>query len=248
MKWRNHLDIADAVADALELSPHRKEILRQASVEPDKHGERVLHFDRRGEPYLRWMRHHHPEAEVIEAMAWKARYALLEGREDDAVWCVGKALHFLQDDCVSLGPLGTRHDRSELAISELRLSRETVVSGVRGAKVSVNFMRECLRSIRPSRDPMTALDRAALFSGALAASVLRGRNPERRLLSEWLATRRRFLLGVVPASFALAIAAFVSSLLANEPMITLIAFPALFAPFAYRRYWFLKEEMTWFGL
>ena len=95
MKWRNHLDIADAVADALELSPHRKEILRQASVEPDKHGERVLHFDRRGEPYLRWMRHHHPEAEVIEAMAWKARYALLEGREDDAVWCVGKALHFL---------------------------------------------------------------------------------------------------------------------------------------------------------
>ncbi len=248
MKWRNHLDIADAVADALELPPHRKEILRQASIEPDKHGERVLHFDRRGEPYLRWMRHHHPEAEVIEAMAWKARHAFLEGREDDAVWCVGKALHFLQDDCVSIGALGTRHDSSEEAISELRLSRETVVSGVQGAKVSVNFMRECLRSIRPCRDPTTALNRAALFSGALAASILRGRNPERRLLLEWLATRRRFLIRVVPASVVLAIAALVSSLLADEPLFALFALPALFAPIAYRRYWFLKEEMTWFGL
>ena len=69
MKWRNHLDIADAVADALALPPYQKEILRQASVEPDKHGERVLHFDRKGEPYLRWMRHHRPEAQVIESLA-----------------------------------------------------------------------------------------------------------------------------------------------------------------------------------
>ncbi len=177
MKWRNHLDIADAVADALSLSPDQTEILRQASIEPDKHGERVLRFDRKGEPYLRWIRHHRPEAEVIEALAWKGRRAFLAGREDDAIWCVGKALHFLQDQCVSVGPLGLGHDGSELAISDHRVSREAVLSGVRGAKVSAHFMRECVRSVRPSRDPVAALNRAGLFSGALAASVLRGSDP-----------------------------------------------------------------------
>src|SRR5512135_194074 len=107
MKWQNHLEIADAVAEALALPPGLKEILRQASIEPDKHGERLVRFDGKGEPHLRWMRHHRPEAQVIESLARKGRIAFLEGRDDDAVWCLGKALHFLQDDCVSTGLLGT---------------------------------------------------------------------------------------------------------------------------------------------
>jgi hypothetical protein len=248
MKWRNHLDIADAVADALELPSHQKEVLRQASVEPDKHGERLLHFDRNGEPHLRWMRHHRPEARVIESLAWKGRRAFLEGRDDDAVWCVGKALHFLQDDCVSTGAFGRAHDDSEEAISDLRLSRETVVSGVSGAKVSMNFMLGCVRSAKPCRDPEVALNRAGLFSGALAASVLLGRTPDRRLMEEWLSVRRRFRLAVLPSSLSLAAAVLMSSLLVNELIIAPLAMVALLAPWAYRRYWFLKEEMTWFGL
>jgi len=248
MKWRNHLDIADAVADALALPSHRREILRQASIEPDKHGERVLRFDRKGEPYLRWMPHHRPDDEVIEALAWKARRAFLEGREDDAVWCMGKALHFLQDDCVSTGPLGKGHDSSEDAMAELRLSRETVASGVNNAKVSVNFMRECIQSVRPCRDPLMALNRAGLFSGALAASVLQGKNPERWLKQEWIVAKRRFRLVVLPTAILLASAALVASLMANELLIVLLALPALIAPFACGRYWLLKEEMSWFGL
>jgi hypothetical protein len=192
------------------------------------------------------MRHHRPDDEVIEALAWKARRAFLEGRDDDAVWCMGKALHFLQDEYVSIGPLGRGHDSSEDSISELRLSRETVVSGVQGAKVSVNFMRECIQSVRPYRDPLMALNRAALFSGALAASVLRGKDPERGLKLEWIAARRRLRLVILPTTILLAIAAFVVSLMTNEILIALVALSALLAPFAYRRYWFLKEEMSWF--
>ena len=248
MKWRNHLDIADAVADALALSPYQREVLRQASVEPDKNGERVLRFDRKGELYLRWMRHHRPEVEVIESLAWKGRLAFLEGRDDDAIWCVGKALHFLQDYCVSIGPFGMGHDDSEIAISEYRVSQKTVVSGVLGAKVSVAFMRECLRSVRPCRDPMMALNQAGLFSGALAASVMRGRAPDRRLLEEWQRTRHRFRLAIVPASFSVAVGAPLTSLVSNEPLISLFALPALLAPWSFRHYWFLKEEMAWFGL
>jgi hypothetical protein len=246
MKWRNHLDIADAVADALSFSPGQKEILRQASIEPDKHGEKVLRFDRNGEPYLHWMRHHRPEAEVIEAMAWKGRRAFLAGREEDAIWCLGKALHFLQDQCVSVGPLGKGHDSNELAISDLRVSRETVLSGVRDAKVSASFMRECVRSVRPSRDPVTALNRAGLFSGALAASVLQERYPDRGLLAEWQLAKRRFWLALF-ASLAFAIAAPVASLLAAVPLVALAGLPALAAPWAYLRYRFLREEMAWFG-
>ncbi len=248
MKWRNHLDIADAVADALALSSYQKEVLRQASVEPDRHGERVLRFDRKGEPYLRWMRHHRPEVELIESLAWKGRRAFLQGREDDAVWCLGKALHFLQDYCVHIGPFGAGHDGSEMAIADHRVSRETVASGASGATVSVTFMRKCLRSVKPCRDPTMALDQAGLFSGALAASVLRGRTPDRRMLEEWRCIRRRFRLIVIPASSLFAVGALVLSVLVNEPTIALLALPALSAPLAYRRYWFLKEEMAWFGL
>jgi hypothetical protein len=248
MKWRNHLDIADAVADALSLSPYQREVLRQASVEPDKNGERVLRFDRKGQPYLRWMRHHRPEVEVIESLAWKGRLAFLEGREDDAIWCLGKALHFLQDYCVSIGPFGVRHDGNEDAISEYRVSRETVVSAVRGSTVSVAFMRQCLRSVKPCRDPMMALNQAGIFSGALAASVLRGTSPDRGLLDEWQRTRRRFRLAVIPVSLLIAVGAPAMSLLANEPLIALFALPALLAPWYYRHYCFLKEEMAWFGL
>jgi hypothetical protein len=247
MKWRNHLDIADAVADALALPPYQKEILRQASVEPDKHGERVLHFDGKGEPHLRWMRHHRPEAQVIESLLRKGRRAFLEGREDDAIWCVGKALHFLQDDCVSTGLLGRAHDEREDEISDHRVSRETVAAGAREAEVSLNFMRECVRSVTPCRDPLVALNRAGLFSGAVAASVLRGCSSDRGLLDEWQLVRRRFQMIVLPAAGALVITALAASVLVNEPLIALASVPGLLAPWAYRRYWFLKEEMSWFG-
>jgi len=222
--------------------------LRQASVEPDKNGERVLRFDRKGQPYLRWMRHHRPEVQVIESLAWKGRLAFLEGREDDAIWCLGKALHFLQDYCVSVGPFGMGHDGCEEAISEYRVSQETVVSAVRGSTVSAAFVRECLRSVRPCRDPMTALNQATIFSGALAASVLRGRTPDRRLLEEWQRTRRRFRLVIVPISFPVAVGAPLISFIVNEPLIALFMLPALLAPWSYRHYWFLKDEMAWFGL
>jgi hypothetical protein len=247
MKWRNHLDIADAVADALSFSPYQREVLRQASVEPDKNGERVLRFDRKGQPYLRWMRHHHPEVEVIESLAWKGRIAFLEGREDDAIWCLGKALHFLQDYCVSFGVFGMRHDGSEDAISEIQVSWGTVASGVRGAKVSVTFMRECLWSIKPCRDPEVALDQAGIFSGALAASVLRGRIPGRILLEEWRHARRLFWMVIIPASFSVAVGAPLLSLLLNEPLVALLILPAILAPWSYRHYWFLKKEMAWFS-
>jgi hypothetical protein len=217
-------------------------------VEPDKNGERVLRFDRKCQPYLRWMRHHRPEVEVIESLAWKGRHAFLEGRDDDAIWCLGKALHFLQDYCVSIGPFGMGHDDSEDAISEYRVSRRTVFSAVCGAKVSVAFMRECLRSVKPCHDPTIALNQAGLFSGALAASVLRGRAPNRGLLEEWQRTRRRFRLMIIPVSFSAAVGAPLMSILANEPLIALFALPALLAPWSYRHYWLLKEEMAWFGL
>ena len=97
---------------------------------------------------------------------------------------------------------------SEDAISDHRVSRETVVRRSRERPRSpLNFMRECVRSVKPCRDPMMALNRAGLFSGASAASVLRGRTPDRGLLEEWLRARRRFRLVVLPASLALAIAA-----------------------------------------
>lgn len=248
MKWRNHLDIADAVAEALGLPPYLREVLRQASVEPDKHGERLMQFDRKGEPSLRWTRHHRPEVEVIESLAWKGRRAFLEGRQDDAVWCVGKALHYLQDECVSTGLLGIKHDDREDAISDHRVSRDAVLSGVRGAEPSASFMRDVLRSIRPNRDPVKALDRAGLFSGALAASVLLEREPNRRILLEWQGARRRFRTVVLPASIMVAVVASMASFLLGEALIVLAVVPAFLAPIAYRRYWSTKEEMAWFGL
>ena len=144
---------------------------------------------------------------MIESLAWKGRRAFLERREDDAVWCVGKALHYLQDECVSTGLLGTKHDDREDAISDHRVSRDAVNSGVRGAEPSAHFMREVLRSIKPNRDPVKALDRAGLFSGALAASVLLEREPDRRILLEWQGTRRRFWTAVLPASVLVAVVA-----------------------------------------
>jgi hypothetical protein len=51
---------------------------------------------------------------------------------------------------------------------------------------------------------------------------------------------------ILPTTILLAIAAFVVSLMTNEILIALVALSALLAPFAYRRYWFLKEEMSWF--
>jgi hypothetical protein len=123
-----------------------------------------------------------------------------------------------------------------------------VASGVRGAKVSVAFMHDCLWSIKPCRDPLVALDQAGIFSGALAASVLRGKVPSRRLLEEWQRARRQFWMVAVPASFSVAVGAPLLSLLVNEPLVALFALAAVLATWSYRHYWFLKKELTWFGL
>jgi hypothetical protein len=139
------------------------------------------------------------------------------------------------------------HDDSEIAIADYRVSQETVTSGVRGAKVSVTFMRDCIRSVKPCRDPMLALKQAGIFSGALAASVLRGREPDLRLVEEWRRTRRRFRI-ILPVSLSIAVGTLMTSILVNDLLVVLLALSILLMPWIYRPYWFLKEEMIWFGL
>jgi len=248
MRWKSHLAIARELARQAGLPPHLEEALCQGCVEPDIHPDSLVE-EKSGRVLLDRMPHHVSSSRAVRAYLWKARFAYLAGNDYWAMKCLGRALHYLQDQSVSVGFLGLQHGGRENAISRLRPDPEDVRRGMESAFSSPRFVDGCLRQIRPRRRSHDAMRQASYYSAALMTCVLDGSRTEHDFWADYVKVMRTDWLMVIPLCIGLLLLGGFASYLSNE--LIYVLFGAALGPviikldYPYRR---LRAEAKWFNL
>jgi len=248
MKWKSHRAIAQAIALEMGLSDELEKALCAGSVEPDKRPDRAFKVSAKGREYIGRAPHHRPPTGTIMAYAWRSRRAYLQGNDYWSVKSLGRALHYVQDKCVTTGYKGRRHDHMEEEIADLAPPPSAVRRGLDLAVCSPLFVRECVTAARPRRDPRAALYEATLFSSAIFASVIGPVEAEERFEGEYrraIKTHRlRYAAGATTvASTTMAACAF------GQPFLALIGGAAAAAMVkGHRSFYHLRDEAEWYGL
>lgn len=247
MKWKNHLEIANAVADQLGLGPGLRGVLRQGSVQPDREGDRVVKLDWQALPYRKRVKHHRATRRFIKGLLWKARIAHLEGREEDAVWCLGRALHYVQDRSVAVGPFGWFHDEREAEIGHRHGFPDAILLGEKAAVPSPLFVDLCLRTLSPRRRTSSAMHQACMLSSALAFAVLSDPVPSRNLAMEIKLSERRHYRIFLPLAIGIAGIASAVGLWLGQPILIISSIPlvAMVITLDTKRRT-LRKEAEWF--
>ena len=192
MKWRSHISIGRAIADALELPPGERKAFLEGIVEPDRHKERVT-----GPGYSYRVSHHHPSRRVVMLHVWMARRSFLRNNSYLGYRHLGMALHYIQDKSTSKGFLGMSHDRREEALAELEVPAEAIERGFRKYLSSPEFVSRSLKLTRPEKDIHQIMAQASFRSAAVAAAITDIRRPS-GLEQKLRALHRSHLLVHVP--------------------------------------------------
>jgi hypothetical protein len=248
MKWKSHTGIARAIALEMGLSDEPEKALCAGSVEPDKRPDRAFKVSKKGRTYIGRAPHHQPPTGTIMAYAWRSRKAYLLGNEYWAVKSLGRALHYVQDKCVSTGFRGRAHDAMEDELADITPPVSAVRQGIDLAVCSPFFVRECVNTVRPRKDPHRAMYEATLFSSAIFASVLGPLEAEEEFTIEYGKAinghRLRYALGAGAVATS-AVGAYAS----QQPLLLVLGgVAALAAVRIDRDYYHLRDEAEWYGV
>jgi hypothetical protein len=248
MKWKSHLEIANAVAERLDLPKDMCEVLRQGSIQPDREGDKAITRDGRMLLRRTRVRHHRATKRFIKRLLWKARTAYLEGRGEDAMWCLGRALHYVQDRSVAVGPFHWFHDAREAEIGSRRVPPLAIRIGEEAAVPSPLFIDLCLRSLSPKKGSFSAMNQASMISTALAFAVLLDPYPSRELAVQVKMIERRHRLVFVPLAIVAASALASFGIWLGQPVLAASSIPAAIVILSLdskRR--MLRREKDWFA-
>ncbi|MDD1770158.1 MAG: hypothetical protein LUO79_03645 [Methanomassiliicoccales archaeon] len=248
MKWSSHAEIAHCVAGVLGMPSDLKELFVEASLDPDRNALHMSKDGKGGDERVR-VRHHDPSRPELMRLLWKARKARLEGRKEDAVWCLGRALHYVQDMHVRTGPFMLRHDGAERGIARLAVDEGAAAMGMDSAIASPHYVRACLDRARPFGDPRLALDSATMLSSSIAFATLSDRAPSQALLRRWGREGRRHRYVVLPVAISGPIMLLLGAFAFGVPHVSVLSIPLFLATLCTdSHYYFDREEARWFGL
>jgi hypothetical protein len=249
MKWKNHMEIAEAVGCQLNLPSELKEVLRQGSIQPDREGDKVIE---RGHHLLlsrHRVRHHRPSKFFIRRLLWKARKAYIEGREEDALWCLGRALHYVHDRSVATGPFGWFHDEREAEIGQIHIFPNAIQLGIEASTPSPLFVDLCLHTLSPKKRTRAAMHQACMLSSALAFAVLSDPNPSKRLSKEVETSERRHWRVYLPAAMTIGLITSSLGFWLGQPMLVVSSIPlAILTLMLDTKRNMYRKEAQWFAL
>jgi len=242
--------IAKLIGREFSFPPKLVRVLSDGSIDPDIHpdytyrvyGYRHVKVRRTAES------HHNASTSLIMKYVWKSRDAWLKGNVDGALFNLGRALHYVQDKCVSKGFLGLFHDRIERNLSEANLPEYPFNKVKRKAKASPHFVKNVLNSLRPEKDADKILEKAITTSILITAATLGSKEIPKELLEAYENAKQKFTKRTKPAAIGIGL---ISTIL-------LLMFDPLFFPIGlilgYIIYWSdrnyhnLKEEAKWYGI
>jgi len=115
--------------------------------------------------------HHNPSDSKIVELIWQARRFWLDGKENDAGFQLGRALHYIHDGLVSKGFMGLFHGSNESKIQTLNISENILDSGIKDSRSDPFYVEDLVRSVSWKK-PDEAIDRASYITAYLIKAVL----------------------------------------------------------------------------
>lgn len=225
-------------------------VLSKGSIDPDVHPD----YTYRAYGYRRVKirkvveSHHNASTSLIMKYVWRSRDAWLNEDMERALFNLGRALHYVQDKCVSKGFLGLFHEKIEKNLSEANFPNYTFNKIKEQAKNSPHFIKNILNSLNPEKDASKILEKAIETSILITASTLSSREAKKELLEAYEEAKQKFMERTKPAAIGVGL---ISTIL-------LFIFNPFFSPlgliFGYiiylsdRNYHYLKEEAKWYGI
>jgi len=115
--------------------------------------------------------HHHPNKGKIIKLILQARKYWLEGKENDAGFQLGRALHYIHDGLVSKGFIGLFHDSNENKIHTMNLYDKNFDLGLRDSLSNPFYVEDVVQNTAP-QDPEKAIETASYITASLIKAVL----------------------------------------------------------------------------
>jgi hypothetical protein len=258
LKWKSHIAIAKAISVSLGFPEDLEKAFSQGSIEPDKRPDKIVKVGFRGSAYMSRAPHHKPRLGVVMKHVWNARLSYLDRDHIEAVKSLGRALHYVQDSCVSKGFLGLSHNSREKDLLRQKVSEDAIKMGFNMAVCSPHYVKNTIRSVKPSGDLSEIMHQACMYSAAIAKAVLVEKNPSNELLADFESVEKKYRKRTIPISIGIIVMIFLGSLVALIlwrlelwHLAILVASSILAGYIAQRldlKYHYLKEEAKWFRI
>jgi hypothetical protein len=251
MKWKTHRIIAKILGKEFGLPPNLINLLIKGSIDPDIHPDYTyrIYGYKRFKVYRVAQPHHNAPTNLIMNYIWKARYAWLKEDLEDTMFNIGKALHYIQDKCVSKGFLGLFHESIEEKLSETKLANEYFTKEKTMAKSSPHFIKEIINSLNAEEEGERILKKALHISAIIMASIMSDKNIPEKLYNEYLHVKKRYKRKTFPIAIVIGLTSIVLfySFLGLYTLFTglLIGYTVQWLD---RKYHYLKEEARWYGI
>lgn len=250
MKWETHRRITREVARGCGIGMENE--LAEASILPDKDPEYELRVGRGGRVYEARVRHHGASKGLIMRHVWRARNAYLRGDVGKAVEEAGRALHYVQDSCVSkLSKLWIfqfeserAHERREDELARVKPSFDAIMRGMK-TPPSPRSIERAVSSIVPRSSPQEIMDEACEKSASVLHPIFCPKSAPEGLVDEF---RRKLRIHVKTYFLAAIIAGFLTILLLKELGIVLGPALAYIIMHLDRKYYELSEDARWYGI
>ncbi len=256
LKWKSHISIAKAIAASIGFPKDLEKEFVQGSIEPDKRPDRVVGVSGRGRVYVARAPHHKPSLSIVMKHVWDARISYLNNDSAGSVRSLGRALHYVQDSCVSKGFLGLSHGSREEDLLSQMVSLEFIEAGFKEAVCSPHYVKDTIRSVKPSTDSKEIMRQACLYSAAITKAVLGEKKPSTKLLEDYETAKERYRRRTIPISTGISLAILLASITAfillhlESWQLALLLTTSISAGYLTQKldhkYHYLKEEAKWF--
>ncbi len=165
MKWKDHRRLILAATQKHRVPYSTYNGLMKGVIYPDETNSWRKKQGKRLES------HHHPDKRKIVKLILRARMYWLEGKENDAGFQLGRALHYIHDGLVSKGFIGLFHDSNENNIQSMNLNDNNVYLGLRDSLSDPFYIEDVVHKITP-QNPENAIEQASYITASLIKAVL----------------------------------------------------------------------------
>ncbi len=167
---------------------------------------------------------------------------------EEALFNLGRALHYVQDKCVSKGFLGLFHDKIEKNLSETSLPKYSFSDIKKNAESSPHFIKSVLNSLSPEKDVYKILEKAITTSILITASTLGSKEIPKELLEAYKNAKQKFMKSIVPISIGVGLTSSILLFIYNPLLFPIGLLSGYMIYWSDRNYHNLKEEARWYGI
>lgn len=145
--------------------------------------------------------------------------------------------------------MGLSHDSREDKVSSQPIPENAIEKGINIAVCSPHFIKKCIESVKPKKNPNEIMYQACMYSAAIAKAVIGDKTPPDELVKNFKFARERYRKRTIPiALVTFSIISIISIAIQNFLCILLGILAGYIIQRLDFKYHYLKEDAKWFGI